>query len=112
MFKIYLLERIMTDEADYTKAVKVIGGHKSQITRAIGTLQKVVTDQSVLPADLNKVKAAKRMVENQVAKIEAQIDDLLGNEHFPQTELDSLTDYILQQGDVLEAVATLLELIS
>ena len=36
------------DKAAHAKAVKVIGGHKAQITRAMGTLDKVVAKGSVL----------------------------------------------------------------
>ena len=94
---------------EYAKAVRVIGGHKSQITRAALTLEKVVTTGTVGPEDVSKVKSAKSMVEKQMAKVEAVIDDLLGNENFTEDVLNELTDYLLDRGNLCEQVGSVLD---
>ena len=98
----------MADVA-HTLAVKRVGGHKSQITRASVTLDKVVEAGTVVEDDVSAVKAAKNMVEKQMLKIEAVSDELLGNEHFSQEALDELTDYLLDKGNLCEKVSTILD---
>ena len=93
----------------YTKAIKVIGGHKAQITRAAVTLDKVVATGSAAPDDVSSVKSAKSMVEKQMIKIEGQVDDLLGNDNFTQATLDDLTDYLLDRGNLCEKISAILE---
>ena len=96
------------DKAVYDKAVKVIGGHKAQITRARVTLDRVVAEGSVAANDLSTVKSAKTMVDKQSAKIQDQIDNLLGNEHFKDDTLDTLTDYLLDTGNLVEKVNSII----
>ena len=88
-------------KAEHGKAVKVIGGHKAQITRAMVTLDKVIAAGGVTPAEVATVKSAKLMVEKQMGKIEAQIDNLLGNDNFVEAELNTLTDYLLDKGNMV-----------
>ena len=97
------------DKAAHAKAVKVIGGHKAQITRAMVTVDKVLAKGSVLAGEVTTVKSAKLMIEKQVQKIESQIDALLGNDNFAEEELNGLTDYILDKGNILEQVSLLLD---
>ena len=97
------------DQAAVTKAIKVIGGHKSQITRAMVTIDRVLQAGNIAENDRATVKSAKLLVEKQVSKIEAQIDDLLGNDHFSEDDLNNLTDYILDKGNMLQRVDELLE---
>ena len=97
------------DRAYHAKATRVIAGHKSQITRAMVTLDKVVGAGVIDEGDITTVKSAKSMVEKQLAKIEAQSDALLGNDNFSQEDLDGLTDYILDKGNLLEKVSSLLD---
>ena len=66
------------ESKDYNKAVKVIGGHKSQITRVSGKLLAVIEAGQIADCDVAAARAAKGMVEKQIEKIEAQIDDLPG----------------------------------
>ena len=101
----------MSEEQERTahaKAVKVIGGHKAQITRASVALDRVVQAGHVEENDISTVKAAKLMVEKQMAKIESQIDDLLGNDNFASNALDELTDYLLDKGNLCQKVDKLL----
>ena len=97
------------DQTLLTKANKVIGGHKAQITRARVTLDKVLAAGSIVPNDIAVVKSAKTMVEKQSAKIQDQVDDLLPNELFTEDSLNAITDYLLDAGNVLERVSALLE---
>ena len=97
------------DKAAHAKAVKVIGGHKAQITRAMVTVDKALANGSVLAGEVTTVKSAKSMIEKQVQKIESQIDALLGNDNFAEEELNGLTDYILDKGNILEQVSLLLD---
>ena len=99
----------MDDQTALTKANKVIGGHKAQITRARALLDTVIAAGSVAAEDVAKVRSAKTMVERQSSKIEAQIDDLLGNELFTADSQDGLTDYLLDTGNLVEQVTALLE---
>ena len=99
----------MDDQTALNKAIKVIGGHKAQITRARALLDTVIAAGSVAAADVAKVRSAKTMVERQSSKIEAQIDDLLGNELFTAESQDGLTDYLLDTGNLVEQVTALLE---
>ena len=103
------ISSIMDEKQLHTQAIKVIGGHKSQITRALVTLERVIADGTILEADRSKVKSAKNMVEKQCAKIESVVDSMLANEHFTQEDLDGVTDYILEKGNVVEQVAGLLD---
>ena len=69
------------ERAAHAKAIKVIGGHKAQITRAMVVLSKAVADGSIPENDLPTIKSAKSMVEKQIQKIESQVDSLLGVKH-------------------------------
>ena len=97
------------DRQAHGKAVKVIGGHKAQITRASAVLERVVTAGIVGPDDISTVRSAKTMVEKQMAKIEAQSDNLLGNDYFTEDALNELTDYLLDKGNLCEQVSTILD---
>ena len=99
----------MEDEQAQKKAVKVIGGHKAQITRAAVVLDRVVADGSVTGDALAAVKSAKAMVEKQMAKIELQMDNLLGNDYFTEEALNELTDYLLDRGNLCEKVGAILD---
>ena len=94
---------------EYALAVKVIGGHKSQITRASVVLQKVVDEGMVEASDVSKVKSSKTMVENQMKKIELRSDSVLGNANYTEEVLGELTDYLLDKGNLCEAVSTILD---
>lgn len=97
------------DRAAYRKAIKVIGGLKSQLTVASVTLEKVVNDRKVEPDDVSNVRAAVKMFNKMLAKIENQVDDLLGNDNFQQEELDTLTQYQLDAENLVEKVSTILD---
>ena len=97
------------DRAAQTKAVKVIGGHKAQITRALAILEKVIAAGVIAEGDITAVKSAKLMVDKQITKIEAQMDSLLGNDYFTGEDLNTLTDYVLEKLNVLEQIVILLE---
>ena len=112
--KIVKLESVKMNEQElevkaHGKAIKVIGGHKAQITRASVCLDKVVHDGTVAPGDVATVKAAKSMVEKQMAKIESQVDDLLGNDNFSEASLTEITDYLLARGNLCERVGSILD---
>ena len=51
------------DRAAFDKAVKVIGGHKAQITIASELLQQVAEKGEVTIAEISAVKASKVMIE-------------------------------------------------
>ena len=93
----------------YTKAVKVIGGHKAQITQASVVLHRVVKDGKIEEGSISKIKSAKSMVEKQVSKIEVQMDQLLDNSNLKETTLQDLTDYILDMGNLCEEINSIIE---
>ena len=97
------------DRTAYRKAIRVIGGLKSQLTVASGTLEKVVRDRKVEPDDVSNVKAAVKMFNKMLAKIESQVDDLLGNENLQKEELDQITQYQLDAENLVEKVSTILD---
>ena len=97
------------DRAAVKKAVRVIGGLKSQLTVAAVNLEKVVERGRVEPEDTSTVKASVKMVKKMMEKIETQIDDLLGNEFFQQAELDALTQYLLDSENLVEKVSDILD---
>ena len=97
------------DQAAVARATKVIGGHKSQITRAMVILERVVNAGAIPENDRATVKSGKLLVEKQVTKIEAQIDALLGNDNFTEDDLNALTDYMLDKGNMIQEVAELLD---
>ena len=96
------------DRLAFDKAVKVIGGHKAQITVAAEKLQLVAQNGEIAAGELSAVKAAKVMVEKQVAKIETQSDNLLGNEFYNEKALQDLTVYLLKVGDLCETVSAII----
>ena len=96
------------DKTVFDKAIKVIGGHKSTITRASGKLLKVIDDGEIADGNVAAVRAAKVMVEKQIGKIESHMDDLLGNENMTEEVIEGFTDYLLEQGGVVEQVSTIL----
>ena len=75
------------DRAAFDKAVKIMGGHKAQITIASEPLQQVAEKGEVTIAEISAVKAAKTMIEKQMAKIEQVSDSLLGNEFYSEAAL-------------------------
>ena len=96
------------ERAVFEKAVKVIGGHKAQITIASDRLQQVVERGEVTVEEISAVKAAKTMVEKQMQKIEAQSDALLGNEHYNEAALREVTNYLLDRANLCEMVSTII----
>ena len=58
------------DRAAHRKAIKVIGGLKSQLTVAAVTLEKVVQAGKVESDDASTVKASVKMVKKMMEKIE------------------------------------------
>lgn len=98
----------LADRAAHAKAVKVMGGHKAQITRASVCLKKVVEEGVIGEGDEATVKSARSMVEKQMVKIESQVDDLLGNDNFTEDALNEITDYLLDKGNLCETVTTIL----
>ena len=92
----------------HARAVKVIGGHKSQITRAMVTLEKTIASGSVLAEEVSTLKSARNLVQKQIGKIEAIMDELLGNANFAEDDLNSLTDYLLDRGNIIEKVNDIL----
>ena len=88
------------ERAVFEKAVKVIGGHKAQITIASDRLQQVVERGEVTVEEISAVKAAKTMVEKQMQKIEAQSDALLGNDHYNEAALREVTNYLLDRANL------------
>ena len=96
------------DRVAFDKAVKVIGGHKAQITIAAEKLQQVAQKGEIAVGELSAVKAAKVMVEKQVGKIELVSDNLLGNEFYTEKALQDLTVYLLKVGDLCEMVSTII----
>ena len=97
------------DRVAFDKAVKVIGGHKAQITIAAEKLQQVAQKGEIAVGELSAVKAAKVMVEKQVGKIEMQSDNLLGNEFYTEKALQDLTVYLLKVGDLCEMVSAIID---
>ena len=92
----------------YQKAIKVIGGHKAQITQASVILTKVVEAGVVEEGALSKVKSSKAMVEKQMSKIETQMDNLLDNSNLKETTLSDLNGYLLDTGALCEDVNEIL----
>ena len=92
--------------ATHKKAIKVIGGHKAVIARVRNTLLKVKVE--VPPEMLGSVKAAESLMRQQLSKIEDKLDDLLGNPVTTDAEVGDITQYILEQRELLEVVVTAL----
>ena len=100
----------MAEDAQvHGKAVRVIGGHKAQITRASVCLDKVVAAGTVSDDEVSTVKSARSMVQKQMEKIEAQVDGLLGNDNFSEDALDDITDYLLEKGNLCEQVSSIID---
>ena len=60
------------DRAAVKKAVRVIGGLKSQLTVAAVNLEKVVEAGRVEPDDTSTVKASVKMVKRMVQRVEVK----------------------------------------
>ena len=97
------------DRAVFDKAVKVIGGHKAQITIASELLQQVAEKGEVTIAQLSAVKAGKAMIEKQMGKIEQVSDSLLGNEFYSEAALSEVTKYLLDRSNLCEMVSTIID---